>query len=177
MSQDGSWRRSTWTPPKPFKSSVMSKQAGRWESTGAPFNSPTRPARLPNWHLRRLSQRQLSHLIAFLPLNPEEFTILGESARVFHSMLPGSAMASLSPEMRRRAFRVSTPNIQGKCSLQADAAQSSVCAYMSWIALAGLMLNSFAHIPWADPVAALALLPVVLMEAKDSLRGDSCCPP
>src|SRR5215471_19444496 len=62
-------------------------------------------------------------------------------------------------------------------SLRADAAQSSVCAYMSWIALAGLILNSFAHIPWADPVAALALLPVVLMEAKDSLRGDSCCPP
>jgi len=62
-------------------------------------------------------------------------------------------------------------------SLRADAAQSSVCAYMSWIALACLMLNSFAHIPWADPVAALALLPVVLKEAKDALRGDSCCPP
>jgi len=62
-------------------------------------------------------------------------------------------------------------------SLRADAAQSSVCAYMSWIALACLMLNSFAHIPWADPVAALALLPVVLKAAKDALRGDSCCPP
>jgi divalent metal cation (Fe/Co/Zn/Cd) transporter len=60
-------------------------------------------------------------------------------------------------------------------SLRADAAQSSLCAYMSWIALAGLMLNSFAHIPWADPVAALALLPVILKEAKDALRGDSCC--
>src|SRR5215472_11276861 len=79
MSQDGSWRRSTWTPPKPFKSSVMSKQAERWESTGAPFNSPTRPARLPDWHLRRLSPRQLSHLIVLWPLNPEWFTTLGES--------------------------------------------------------------------------------------------------
>src|SRR5262245_43078698 len=62
-------------------------------------------------------------------------------------------------------------------SLRADAAQSSLCAYMSWIALVGLMLNSFAHIPWADPVAVLALLPVVLKEAMDALRGDSCCPP
>src|SRR5262249_21736551 len=83
MSQDGSWRRSTWTPPKPFKSSVISKQAGRLVSTGAPFNSPTRPARLPDWHLRRLSRRRLSHLIVFLPLNPEEFTTLGESAQSF----------------------------------------------------------------------------------------------
>src|SRR5215467_8807187 len=78
MSQGGSWRRSTWTPPKPFKSSVISKQAGRWEFTGAPFNSPTRRARLPDWHLSRLSQRLLSHLIVFLPLNLEKFTTFGE---------------------------------------------------------------------------------------------------
>src|SRR5215469_1841262 len=88
MSQDGSWRRSTWTPPKPFKSSVISKQAGRWESTGAPFNSPTRRAKLPDWHLRRLSRRQLSQLIVFLPLNPEEFTTLGESAQSYNPLPP-----------------------------------------------------------------------------------------
>src|SRR5580700_5202156 len=78
MSHDGSWRRSTWTPPKRFKSSVISKQARRWESTGAPFNSRTRAARLPDWHSPRLSRRQLSRLIVFLPLNPEEFTTLGD---------------------------------------------------------------------------------------------------
>jgi divalent metal cation (Fe/Co/Zn/Cd) transporter len=59
-------------------------------------------------------------------------------------------------------------------SLRADAAQSSLCAYMSWIALVGLMLNSFAQISWADPVAALALLPMILKEAKNALRGDPC---
>src|ERR1700733_13378950 len=78
MSHDGSWRRSTWTPPKRFKSSVISKQARRWESTGALFNSRTRAARLPDWHSPRLSRRQLSRLIVFSPLNPEEFTTLGE---------------------------------------------------------------------------------------------------
>jgi hypothetical protein len=78
MSHDGSWRRSTWTPPKRFKSSVISKQARRWESTGAPFNSRTRAARLPDWHSPCLSRRQLSRLIVFLPLNPEEFTTLGD---------------------------------------------------------------------------------------------------
>ena len=34
---------------------------------------------------------------------------------VFHSMLPGLAMASLSPAMRRRVFEISTANIQRKC--------------------------------------------------------------
>src|SRR5215469_670057 len=33
---------------------------------------------------------------------------------VFHSMPPGLAMASLSPAMRRRAFVISTANIQRK---------------------------------------------------------------
>lgn len=60
-------------------------------------------------------------------------------------------------------------------SLRADAAQSSVCAYMSGIALAGLLLNSFAHIPWADPVAALLLLPIVVKESKEAFEGHSCC--
>jgi divalent metal cation (Fe/Co/Zn/Cd) transporter len=60
-------------------------------------------------------------------------------------------------------------------SLRADAAQSSVCAYMSWIALAGLMLNALVHIPWADPVAALGLLPIVLRESKEAFEGHSCC--
>jgi divalent metal cation (Fe/Co/Zn/Cd) transporter len=60
-------------------------------------------------------------------------------------------------------------------SLRADAAQSSVCAYMSWIALAGLLVNAVAHIPWADPLAALVLLPIILKEAKEVLEGATCC--
>jgi len=56
-------------------------------------------------------------------------------------------------------------------SLRADAAQSSVCAYMSWIALAGLLLNALAHTTWADPVAAACLLPFILKEAKQALSS------
>lgn len=45
-------------------------------------------------------------------------------------------------------------------SLKADAAQSSLCRYLSWIALAGLVGNSVLHKTWADPVAALILIPL-----------------
>lgn len=59
-------------------------------------------------------------------------------------------------------------------ALNADAAQSNICAYMSWIALAGLLVNRYFHLHWADPVAALLLLPIVLKEAGEASRGDVC---
>ena len=59
-------------------------------------------------------------------------------------------------------------------SLRADAAQNSICGYIAWIALAGLLLSAFAHLRWADPVAALALLPIVLKEAKEAFEGRGC---
>lgn len=59
-------------------------------------------------------------------------------------------------------------------ALRADAAQSNICAYMSWIALVGLVLNATLHIAWADPVAALFLLPLVLREANESRKGEDC---
>jgi divalent metal cation (Fe/Co/Zn/Cd) transporter len=46
---------------------------------------------------------------------------------------------------------------------------------MSWIALGGLLLNALLHLSWADPVAALALLPIVIKEAKEALKGHACC--
>jgi divalent metal cation (Fe/Co/Zn/Cd) transporter len=59
-------------------------------------------------------------------------------------------------------------------ALRADAAQSNICAYMSWIALAGLVTNAVLHIPWADSIAALLLLPLVLYEANEARKGESC---
>jgi divalent metal cation (Fe/Co/Zn/Cd) transporter len=62
----------------------------------------------------------------------------------------------------------------GSKALNADAAQSNICAYMSWIALAGLSFNYFFHLPWADSLAALALLPIVLKEAGEARKGETC---
>lgn len=62
----------------------------------------------------------------------------------------------------------------GSRALRADAAQSNICAYMSWIALAGLLVNFFLHIPWADSAAALLLLPIVFKEAGEASKGDVC---
>ena len=63
----------------------------------------------------------------------------------------------------------------GSKALKADAAQSSVCAYMSWIALAGLGMNAVFHLPWMDSAAALLLIPLVVKEANEARRGKVCC--
>jgi divalent metal cation (Fe/Co/Zn/Cd) transporter len=82
------------------------------------------------------------------------------------------AAAFVMPWLGRRKRQLAA--ISSNTSLRADAAQSSFCAYMSWIALAGLLLNAVAHIPWADPLAAIGLVPFVLSEAKEAIKGHSC---
>jgi hypothetical protein len=37
------------------------------------------------------------------------------------------------------------------------------------------VLNAIAGVSWADPLAALALLPLVIKEARDAYAGKACC--
>jgi cation diffusion facilitator family transporter len=60
-------------------------------------------------------------------------------------------------------------------ALRADSRQTDICAYLSAILLGGLLLNAFFGWWWADPVAALCMLPMILWEGVDALRGRSCC--
>jgi divalent metal cation (Fe/Co/Zn/Cd) transporter len=64
-------------------------------------------------------------------------------------------------------------------SLHADATESSLCGYLSWIALAGLAANAYFHKSWADPVAALILVPFVVKEGWEAMHarrpGCHCC--
>jgi divalent metal cation (Fe/Co/Zn/Cd) transporter len=58
--------------------------------------------------------------------------------------------------------------------MRADAAQSGLCAYLSIIALVGLAVNAVWHVTWADPVAALAITPLIVWEGKEAIRGRAC---
>jgi divalent metal cation (Fe/Co/Zn/Cd) transporter len=63
-------------------------------------------------------------------------------------------------------------------ALRAEAAQTSLCAYLSAITLAGLILNATLGWWWADPLAALGMVPIITREALAALRGahcDDCC--
>jgi divalent metal cation (Fe/Co/Zn/Cd) transporter len=62
----------------------------------------------------------------------------------------------------------------GNNALAADALQSVTCAYLALIALTGLILNAVFLIAWADSVAALAAVPILIVEGRRAIRGQSC---
>jgi divalent metal cation (Fe/Co/Zn/Cd) transporter len=76
------------------------------------------------------------------------------------------------PWLTRQKRRLSAATSSG--ALRADAAQSALCGYMAWIALAGLILNAIWGIRWAGPIAALVLTPVILREGWEAAKGNPC---
>jgi divalent metal cation (Fe/Co/Zn/Cd) transporter len=63
----------------------------------------------------------------------------------------------------------------GSAALRADATESAVCGYLALIALGGLVVNAIWSVTWADPIAALALLPLIVREAWESMKGKPGC--
>ena len=59
-------------------------------------------------------------------------------------------------------------------ALAADAVQSATCAYLAAVTLAGLVVFALWHIRWVETVAALAAIPVLIVEGRRAWRGESC---
>ncbi len=60
----------------------------------------------------------------------------------------------------------------GSGALQAEAKETLACAYLSFTLLVGLVLNAAAGWWWADPVAGLAMVPWLLREGVEGVRGE-----
>jgi len=64
-------------------------------------------------------------------------------------------------------------------ALRAEATQTSLCAYLSVIGLAGVGLNAWLGWWWADPLAALLMVPIIAREGIEGARAkspnDDCC--
>jgi divalent metal cation (Fe/Co/Zn/Cd) transporter len=67
----------------------------------------------------------------------------------------------------------------GSKALRSEARQTSLCAWLSVIALAGVGLNALLGWWWADPVAALGMVPIILKEGIEGVRAEpgqaDCC--
>jgi divalent metal cation (Fe/Co/Zn/Cd) transporter len=59
-------------------------------------------------------------------------------------------------------------------ALAADATQSATCAYLAGVTLAGLVIFAVWHIRWVDTVAALAALPILIVEGRRAWWGEGC---
>ena len=88
----------------------------------------------------------------------------------------GIALATLSlivMPLLARAKRRAAAKLSSR-ALHADSRQTSICAYLSAILLGGLLLNALLGWWWADPVAALAMVPIIVNEGREALRGEAC---
>jgi divalent metal cation (Fe/Co/Zn/Cd) transporter len=88
-----------------------------------------------------------------------------------------AASVVVMPLLARAKRRVATA--MSSRVLASEANQTSLCAYLSAIALAGVVLNAALGWWWADPVAAVVMVPIIGREGLDGVRGeasgDDCC--
>ena len=91
--------------------------------------------------------------------------------------LPGIILACVSlvvmPLLSRAKRRVGTH--LKSAAMNADAKQTEFCTYLSAILLGGLLLNMVYDLWWADPLAALVMVPIIAREGIDGLRAKGCC--
>jgi len=80
--------------------------------------------------------------------------------------------AMIMPWLARQKRRLSAAT--SSAALRADAAESAVCGHLALIALAGLAVNAAWRIGWADPVAAFALLPLIVREGWEAMKSKPC---
>ena len=90
--------------------------------------------------------------------------------------IPGIILACVSlivmPLLSRAKRKVG--RALGSAAMHADAKQTEFCTYLSGILLAGLLLNSFFGLWWADPAAALIMVPIIAKEGIEGLQGKAC---
>lgn len=92
----------------------------------------------------------------------------------------GIALTALSlvimPILARRKLAIAIA--LGSKAAEADSAQTLACVWLSAVVLVGLALNATLGWWWADPVAALGVVVLLLNEGREALTADGlddCC--
>lgn len=97
--------------------------------------------------------------------------------RMPETSIPGLVITGISlvvmPMLARSKKHVAAQ--LGSSALRSESQQTQICAYLSAITLAGLLFNWTLGWWWADPLAALIMVPLVLHEAAEAWHGRSCC--
>ncbi len=107
--------------------------------------------------------------------------IVGESGRrLLTGDRPGESVVGIAlmvlslivmPLLARAKLRLAAS--LGSRALRADAQETIVCAWLSATTLLGLALNAGLGWWWADPVAALGMLPLIVREGVEAWRGEA----
>jgi divalent metal cation (Fe/Co/Zn/Cd) transporter len=124
-------------------------------------------------HAARIAAVLLFMLAAYVAV-ASVMTLLGHSEpkTTYLGIAILIAAAAIMPWLAKEKRKLSA--ITGSAALRADAAESALCAYLSLVALAGLGVNAIWHLRWADPIAALVIVPLILREGWEAMSGKAC---
>lgn len=79
---------------------------------------------------------------------------------------------TIMPLMSLGKLRAAT--VVGSTALRAEAKETLACSYLSFTLLLGLGANSAVGWWWADPIAALGMVPWLIKEGKEGLFEEQC---
>jgi divalent metal cation (Fe/Co/Zn/Cd) transporter len=98
------------------------------------------------------------------------------TAEAPHESIPGILLAAVAlivmPLLARKKRLLAAVLNSG--ALAADSRQADFCAYLAGILLVGLTLNAVFGLWWADPVAGLIMVPIIVREGWSALLGKTC---
>jgi divalent metal cation (Fe/Co/Zn/Cd) transporter len=93
-----------------------------------------------------------------------------------HPSIVGVCLAAVSivvmPLLARAKRRVAA-RLNSR-ALVADSRQTDLCAYLSGILFVGLILNALFGWWWADSIAAILMVPIIMREGIEAFKGDVC---
>lgn len=137
-----------------------------WRLHGVQHAAKERTAlRLVGWSLVALAAYVLiDSAVTLVQRDPPDPSVVGIALACVSLM----AMPVLAARKRAAAAKINSH------ALVADAKQTSICAYLSAILLVGLLLNALLGLWWADPLAALVMVPLIAKEGRDAVRGKAC---
>jgi divalent metal cation (Fe/Co/Zn/Cd) transporter len=113
-------------------------------------------------------------LAAYVAFDAVKSLILRELPEKSYIGIIVAALSLIVMPLLARAKRKVAANLNSR-AMKADSRQTDICAYLSAIVLAGLGLNALFGWWWADPVAALVMIPIIAKEGAEALRGETCC--
>lgn len=141
-----------------------------------------RAERFPDAARREQAERITHRIVGALFLALAAYVAVDAAAALWHRTAPetsrvGLVLTALSivvmPVLARAKRGVAAALSSN--ALAAEATQTQLCAYLSAIVLGGLALHAVLGWWWADPVAALAMVPIIAKEGIEGVRGEETC--
>jgi divalent metal cation (Fe/Co/Zn/Cd) transporter len=113
-------------------------------------------------------------LAAYVCFDAVKSLVLKESPETSYIGIIIAALSLVVMPLLARAKRNVATQLNSR-AMMADSKQTDICAYLSGILLVGLILNAVFGWWWADPLAALVMLPIIAKEGIEAIQGKTCC--